>query len=72
VSDTRKWIAVTEALPEYTRHAGPYSFVIVLAAYAAGVGEAMFCNDQWFILCGIETSSVTHWMPLPEHPDKEV
>ena len=64
----QRWIPVTERLPE--------TFATVLIYTGSKVHEAFLQKDRkWLAVFGdsliIESSDVTHWMPLPEPPEEE-
>lgn len=68
VVERKKWIPVTERLPETEDH--------VLAATQNKKGtynivKAYYCHDLGTWAAGMN-SNVTHWMPLPEPPKEEI
>ena len=55
----RRWIPVTESLPEIRTY--------VLAYHSPGIVIAGLTSDRkWYGLC--EVHGITHWMPLPQPP----
>ena len=79
--EQRRWIPVTERLPDVDGNyivtacdegcpCGEgiwYDTVVVVAEYYRG-SWTWIENGMEYDLCGI----ITHWMPLPEPPEKEV
>lgn len=69
--EERRWIPVTERLPERTF---PPHDVLVYHNLGNGmfVDKAWFSNEQnsWHSLFGVKLK-VTHWMPLPEPPKED-
>jgi hypothetical protein len=62
------WISVKDKLPEYTCHVGGVPFACVLICINNTlVSEGLFI-DGHFEALGIEVSTVTHWMLLPDPP----
>lgn len=68
----RRWIPVTERLPEVWRDAeskGMIDYLIFMPDFGVSVGNYGALFKQWFYM-GIPVN-VTHWMPLPEAPEVE-
>lgn len=62
------WVSVDERLPEYTAHASGRRFATVIACCGKGlVTEALYEEGKWLVF-GVNTDGVTHWMPLPPEP----
>lgn len=66
--EERRWIPVTERLPE------PFRPVIVCrekgkGEYIVEQGFKDVCG--WWKVYGTRTKNVTHWMPMPEPPKGE-
>lgn len=60
VEPKRKWIPVTERLPEKLR------FVLVFSKFVKMETDCVSNDGNWY-----STPGVTHWMPLPEPPKEE-
>lgn len=62
------WISVKDRLPEAFQH------VIICRNNRQGrqiVEAGQLDISGWWRVYGTRTKSVTHWMPLPEPPEKE-
>lgn len=85
-NDGRKWIPVTERLPDkdgdylvFKRFAGnAWSDVVSFAKDGRKVSECTFGKkwpNVWYYYDSewgyIRADAVTHWMPLPEPPEEE-
>ena len=85
--EERRWIPVTERLPEedgdylvFKRFAGnAWSDVVSFAKDGRQVSECTFVEkwqNVWYYYDSewgyIRTDAVTHWMPLPEPPEKAI
>ena len=66
-----KWISVEERLPEKWQYAdGTFvNYLIYMPKYGVDVGNYIQPAKSW-VCIGFPTI-VTHWMPLPEPPEKE-
>lgn len=69
------WIPVTERLPECHEKWGMSNVVWCLDAHGKtgfGIYQKQLRDEGWFIGGGVGEGSVkiTHWMPLPELPEK--
>ena len=60
----RQWIPVTERLPEPKENP-------VLVVYIGCVWAAWKHDNYWELVPGLNTTCVTHWMPMPEPPKGE-
>lgn len=60
----RRWIPVEERLPEVDLE------VLVTWGKTAEVAWRRLHNDDWVAFAPL--GKVTHWMPLPQMPEKEV
>lgn len=62
-----KWIPVAERLPK------PFVPVLVCRKTNEGpvVEQGSLTVNGWWKVYGTRTKSVTHWMPLPDPPEKE-
>jgi hypothetical protein len=60
-----RWIPCSERLPE--------SFIYVLCAGRDGIGILRYIGSKWLDgeANAYTTNEITHWMPLPEPPEKE-
>jgi hypothetical protein len=58
----QEWIPVTERLPEPKENP-------VLVVYAGCVWAAWKHYNYWELVTGLNTTCVTHWMPLPPAPE---
>ena len=60
-----RWIPCSERLPE--------SFIYVLCAGRDGIGILRYIGSKWLDdeAHVYTTNEITHWMPLPEPPEKE-
>ncbi len=59
-----RWIPVTERLPDPKENP-------VLVVYYGCVWEAWKHDNYWELVPGLNTTCVTHWMPLPVPPKGE-
>jgi len=59
-----KWISVDDRYPE--------EYGIYLCYFSDGVIETFYFGDnsEDFQLWGVHNALVTHWMPLPDPPNK--
>ena len=57
----REWISVKDRLPE------PTYCVLVVGAYSEMAIDALGTDGEWMGM----VEDVTHWMPLPQLPEKE-
>lgn len=60
----QKWISVKERLPQPKENP-------VLVPYAGCVWMAWKHDNYWELAGGLNTTCVTHWMPLPQPPKGE-
>ena len=60
----QEWIPVTERLPEPKENP-------VLVYYANTVWAAWKHDNYWELIPGLNTTCVTHWMPMPKPPKGE-
>lgn len=61
LDDTPSWIRVSETLPRVS------VFTLILTK-GRHVGISYFVNGWWG---GYDRDGITHWMPLPDLPEKE-
>ena len=72
------WTSIKDGLPEERTNPNTHDFEYVLCATIFGdvrpykFGTPVLSNDTHFWQCGqIMDEFVTHWMQLPDMPDKE-
>lgn len=68
----RRWIPVTERLPEVWRNdetAELVNYMIYSPDFGVDIGNYHAKAKKWF--CMALPCTVTHWMPLPEPPEVE-
>ena len=68
----RRWIPVTERLPEVWRNdetAELVNYMICSPDFGVDIGNYHAKAKKW--LCMALPCTVTHWMPLPDAPEKE-
>lgn len=68
----RRWIPVTERLPEVWRNdetAELVNYMIYSPDFGVDIGSYHAKAKKWF--CMVLPCTVTHWMPLPEPPEVE-
>lgn len=60
-----RWISVEDALPD--------AFIYVICAGKDGMAILRYNDEVWVddTGCIYPMSAITHWMPLPEPPEKE-
>lgn len=60
-----RWISVEDALPD--------AFIYVICAGEEGMAILRYNGEVWVddAGCVYSMSAITHWMPLPEPPEKE-
>lgn len=69
----RRWIPVTERLPEVWRNdetAELVNYMICSPDFGVDIGNYHAKAKKW--LCMALPCTVTHWMPLPEPPEVEL
>ena len=60
-----KWISVEERLPDDREY-------VIVAERRGEVSEAFYCSGGFTLMYDEdEVALVTHWMPMPEPPEKE-
>ena len=60
--ENKRWIPVTERLPEIGRN------VLVVDRVTGGVSTAHLNDFNWFVFSDGRGHGASHWMPLPEPP----
>ena len=73
VKAERGWISVKDRLPEQTDPAKKVLFITKTDGVFIGCYYKATAYDQfngWYSMC-VRIDNVTHWMPLPEPPEKE-
>lgn len=68
-----EWIPVSEKMPEPVAQIGGREFVSVIVNHGGLVAEGLYepALDPPWIVFGVSTGGVTHWMPLPEPPEAQ-
>ena len=70
----RRWIPVSERLPEVEEYACSVSVLVFRNGYTVAEAWYDFEEENWHKsnAIGMLIDGVTHWMPLPEPPDDYV
>lgn len=72
LQERRKWVPVTERLPEVWRNdetAELVNYMIYSPDFGVDIGNYHAKAKKWF--CMALPCTVTHWMPLPDGPEVE-
>ena len=76
-----KWIDVKKELPENHNNDGcRYNCVLVFSSFNKSIAFAQYVVDKWELLSdgiysdvggiGIEIKDISHWMTLPNQPER--
>jgi hypothetical protein len=66
-----KWISVKDRTPELHQVVLVWSSAVWLASYAQSIGQESFWNCAEYDDSCFMSDLVTHWMPLPDRPDRD-